>query len=72
MEETDKVAVARLEKEKGLTLARLSEDLREKEISRVFGLENEVERDIYNLETELLMMDREIECREEYLSYLDE
>jgi len=72
LEETDRVAVARLEKEKGLTLARLSEDVREKEISRAFGLENEVERDIYNLETELLMMDREIECREEYLSYLDE
>ena len=58
---------AKLEKEIGLTVEKLRADQREAEISRAFGLERDIEKEVYNLETELLLMDREIEERENFL-----
>jgi hypothetical protein len=53
-------AAAKVEKETGQTLEKLRAEQREAEISRAFGLERDIEKEVYNLETELLLMDREI------------
>ena len=53
-------------------MEKLCEVERDSEVSRALLLEDDLGSEAYDLETELHLLDRELDLREEYMQYLDE